>query len=452
MKQSGMIVAAVMMLAVTGACADAEPTPWEAAKDTARHAVDSGARPAVVLAYIDKGSVSYFGYGVEGLDDPDEVDENTVFGVGSLGKVFTGHLASAMIADGQIAPTALIEGSPRVELRQALTHRTDLPRDIPASILRDSRGDELSLLARDAAPSPDANYSSVGMLLSGQTLADAAGGAFADIQRAKVFEPLGMGSTTYDPSDSERLATPYIGSQQARDRPFTPPVAYPAGGLYSTAQDLTRFLQHYLAARPGGRTAVAIAARGWMGTPFGWKARPMGEGRILYHGGDGNGYQAFIGADRDRGRAVVLLINSSARDDLQAIAIHLLDESQPLPTFEAGGRRDQSRFADWTGAWVIAGDAASNIVELEFGPDGARYRETSTDGALVRETSLDQVDDREFRLPGIPASIILPATANESPVFRIEDDDHSLVRREAEAEATHRAPAWGSLGKGIQRQ
>jgi CubicO group peptidase (beta-lactamase class C family) len=101
----------------------------------------------------------------------------------------------------------------------------------------------------------------------GVLLARAAGMAFADVLRTRVFEPLGMRDTAFWASDTSRLATAYApgpGGLDIWDPPdgqWSRPPAFADGaaGLVSTADDLLAFARMLL--RGGGPVLPPDAVR-----------------------------------------------------------------------------------------------------------------------------------------------------------------------------------------------
>jgi CubicO group peptidase (beta-lactamase class C family) len=87
-----------------------------------------------VLGILHKGQVKAAGFGVTNVDHPLEVDDQTLFQIGSITKTFTGTLIMKMVEDGQIDLDATVrtylpqfkvadaEASEKVTIRHLLTH------------------------------------------------------------------------------------------------------------------------------------------------------------------------------------------------------------------------------------------------------------------------------------------------------------------------------------------
>jgi CubicO group peptidase (beta-lactamase class C family) len=106
-----------------------------------------------------------------------------------------------------------------------------------------------------------------GASVLGVLLARATGQPFAEVLRTRLFEPLGMRDTAFWTSETDRLATAYIGRPEGLvvwdepDGQWSRPPAFGDGaaGLVSTADDLLAFSRMLLAG--GGAVLPADAVR-----------------------------------------------------------------------------------------------------------------------------------------------------------------------------------------------
>ena len=107
-----------------------------------------------------------------------------------------------------------------------------------------------------------------GASVLGVLVARAAGQAFEDVVRTRLFEPLGMRDTAFWTSQTERLATAYLptpASLKVWDEPDgrwsrRPDFPDGAGGLVSTADDLLAFSRMLLAGGAGVLSAASVRA------------------------------------------------------------------------------------------------------------------------------------------------------------------------------------------------
>jgi CubicO group peptidase (beta-lactamase class C family) len=97
-----------------------------------------------------------------------------------------------------------------------------------------------------------------GITVCGGIIEIVSGKPYAEFLKERVFTPLGMNDTTFNPDAAQRarIATMYHrterGNLEAMNTPFLsedpshPKTPYPSGGLFSTASDLARFYQMVL--------------------------------------------------------------------------------------------------------------------------------------------------------------------------------------------------------------
>ena len=224
------------------------------------------------------------------LDGPAsaQVGPDTRFNLASAGKMFTA-VAVAQLVDarrvGLDDPVErYVEGltpeTGRVTVRQLLTHSSGLgnyftPDNLAAIRQARTTADLLPLVASERpafTPGSRFAYSNSGFLLLGLVIERASGESYGDYLRRHVFAPAGMtrsgltpgpatdravGLTTMTPPapDGAGLRSTSPGSQGApppgplRPAPEAALPGGPAGGSYSTAADMQRFLQALLEAR-----------------------------------------------------------------------------------------------------------------------------------------------------------------------------------------------------------
>ena len=160
------------------------------------------------------------------------------------------------------------------------------------------------------------SYSNSGFALAGLALQEADKKPFADVMRARIFDPLGMTRTTFRPT--EAMTWPLaIGHRRDNAGAFSavrplPNDArlWPAGTVYSSAQEMARFVIALLNdGRVDGKQALPAGLAATVRTAVGHHShhgRTYGLGQFLTertfgHGGTMTGYTAQVD-DRSRGR------------------------------------------------------------------------------------------------------------------------------------------------------
>ena len=436
------IAAVLAMIAALGcaphdyAVVNSIPGPVQTA---VRDAVDQGGRPAVVLGLLNPTGEHYYAYGTAEAGREVAVSHETTFAIGSLTKLFTAEVLARQVVDGALSlDTSLgelwdgLEAGDEIRLWQLASHQAGLPRNIPAAALQRNDIDPLlAMLAQRETGADSPRYSNAGMALLGAALAHRAQAPLSDLMETAVLGPLGLTATGYTP-DAATLAHPHRRDEDiSAQRPATVSVAHGAGGLHSSARDLLQLARHHLdppSAADAEAVALVFGHASERYPALGWQVHEDGELVVYHHGGDGNGYQGFIGLRPDNGGAVVLLSNSSADDALQDIALHLLDPRVPLPSFDhpSAIALDPQLLEAYAGRYVIADDPDGNTIDLQVEDGRLVWIERGPTGELVRRSRLYAEDDRHLVLREIPVRLSFSDGTRGSAVLQAGDTRYEL--------------------------
>ncbi|MGI8609272.1 MAG: serine hydrolase domain-containing protein [Candidatus Dormibacteria bacterium] len=228
----------------------------------------------------------------------------------------------------------------RVTLRQLLDHTSGMPDYVngelntywthpqtPDQLLGHFRDQPL-----DFPPGTRFKYSSSGYVLLGMVIEKVAGEPYAQFLRHSVLGPLHLDRTGVDsvspPVPEHALGYYADGTQPER---YDPSVAYAAGALYSTVDDLDTWDRAIASRRLGGgrleEEMVTVQApcppagsrRGCdlptdVGYGYGWEIADEPTGRLVYHLGRIDGFVSMNGFYPQSGTDVVVLSNSEATD------------------------------------------------------------------------------------------------------------------------------------------
>lgn len=315
--------------------------------------------PGVTVGLLDANGTRYYGFGKTALSDARLPDENTVYEIGSINKVFTGLLLADAVLRGEASLKAPIERylpagarAPQyqgqsINLVQLSTHTSGLPRvpdNMPRKIPNNPYADYtldllLEFLSGYELPRPPGEsyeYSNVGAGLLGYFLAHSRGQTYEQMFVERIANVLQLDSTrvTLTPALTARLAKGT--SDGAEVGAWEIPTLIGAGGLYSTVKDLARFLGANLgllhtsldAAMALTHQSRADVAPGKISVGLGWHIVNLDHGPLLMHDGGTGGCRSFIGFRHSPPLGVVVLANSTV--DVADIGIHLLDLSFPL--------------------------------------------------------------------------------------------------------------------------
>jgi CubicO group peptidase (beta-lactamase class C family) len=174
------------------------------------------------------------------------------------------------------------------------------------------------------------SYSSPGFWLAGYVVEDLSGKPYADAMSELLFKPIGMERTTFRPllAMTYPLATAHSvdGGRPAIIRPFFNNVAiWPAGSIFSNANDLSRFVIAFLnEGRVDGKQVLSPTLAKQLATPripvpgesdsyyaYGLTASKYQGLQFVAHGGFSRGYGSMIQMVPARKFAVIVLTNKS---------------------------------------------------------------------------------------------------------------------------------------------
>ncbi|MFC6941969.1 serine hydrolase [Salinirubellus sp. GCM10025818] len=318
--------------------------------------------PGATLAVFDADHAAGFAFGARDLRENTPATPDTLIGIGSCTKSFTGVAILQLAEAGDLAVTDDVSAyvphlrdasGPPVTIRELLTHSSGMPSDGMATALigraMDVDDTEVPLssdedFARHVGGSVDERvlglddpffYYNSGFTLLGEVVEAVSGRAYAEYVREEIQEPLGMERSTFRrerfESDGDTM-TPYYrreGSIEEGRFPFDRPIHAP-GGLLSSVMELSRYGRMQLndgsfrgerilpADRiEESRTPVSTRERLLGGTEqryaYGWMVREFLGDTLVGHGGGIGVYNAYLGYLKNRGLGVALLCTTGPR-------------------------------------------------------------------------------------------------------------------------------------------
>jgi D-alanyl-D-alanine-carboxypeptidase/D-alanyl-D-alanine-endopeptidase len=352
----------VLLIISLSACIAAPEPPaliTSEAQAYIQHRVDQQQNTGIVVGIVEPGGEEFFSFGTKLINTDEPVNEDTLFEIGSITKIFTTLLLADMVQQGELSlDDALQEFLPAgiqapgykgesITLMHLATHTSGLPlmplnfspEDIDNPYVDYSTEDLLDFLnsyALNRPPGQRFEYSNLGVGTLGQALVFHSRQNYADLLRKRITSRLGMPDTVLD-LDAEqqaRLATGHFLKRPVQHWDFDALVG--AGAIRSTARDLTAFLAAevglvetpsasamqltHSALFPTDEPGVQIA--------LGWFVRELDGRQILYHEGGTGGFYAFVGFVPEAQMGVVILTNTQRK--LDDLAFNLLDPTYPL--------------------------------------------------------------------------------------------------------------------------
>ncbi len=328
MKHLLSVLVACLTLA-SGLPSQASPIPALALADLDALFSDFAVRenvPGAAWGVVVDGQLVHFGsHGRRQLSADSPIGPDTVFRIASMTKSFTAVGILQLRDAGKLSLDDPVErylpelgelpypttDSPRITLRQLLTHSGGFPEDNPWGDRQLDLPEEAfsELLRRgipfSTTPGTDYEYSNVGFALLGRVISRVSGLDYADYVEQHILMPLGMRSTTLEPASvpaGQRTegyrfedGTHSLEAQPAHG-------AFGAmGGMLSSVEDLARYVGMFTAAYPArdGEDTLPLSRASLREMQQIWRARPakvtLGvDGKTsLFSGGYGYGLRSW---------------------------------------------------------------------------------------------------------------------------------------------------------------
>lgn len=319
--------------------------------------------PALSIALVDSNRVVWSrGFGVENAVTGKPATSNTVYRVGSVSKMFTDIGIMQLVERGQLNLDAPVQqylpsftpqnssGAP-ITLRQLMSHYSGVVREPPVGHYFDDTRPTLAATVASLsqtslvyAPQTTRKYSNAAIATVGFVLEQKSQTPFAAVLQRAVLQPVGMTSSSFDPTPAllARVPAAVMWSYHGREfaAPSFPLGMAPAGSMYSTMPDLGRFISMLFDGGMGvnGRVLRASSlAEMWRpqfapagatrGSGLGFAVGTLDGRRLVEHGGAIYGFatQLAVLPDDQLGVAV-----SAAKDGMNGLTDRIATEALRL--------------------------------------------------------------------------------------------------------------------------
>ncbi|MBE2281236.1 MAG: beta-lactamase family protein [Ignavibacteriaceae bacterium] len=291
------------------------------------------------VAVIENGEVKF--YGVIRENDSLKYTNNSqnAFEVGSITKVFTSTLLANMVVSGKISledkinavfPVEFKDGI-EISYKQLANHTSGLPRlpsNMGAGGNLDPKNpykyyDEKALLdylsahlALEYEAGSKSNYSNLGTGLLASALKYNSGLSFDKMAEDWVFDKYDMKNSTLNENDVAGILIKGRNPEGEITPVWSLSALTGAGGILSTAEDLTKFLLAQF--NPENKELALTREKTFEDNPgmdigLGWMIIKRKDGAKWYwHNGGTGGYTSFMAVDLEKKSGVVVLSNLSA--------------------------------------------------------------------------------------------------------------------------------------------
>ena len=301
--------------------------------------------PGLALAVVDENGIVWAeGFGYTGADRKTLVTPDTPFSLQSVSKVVTADAVMLAVQDGLLdldtpittylpdfTVNSIFEERPeqKITLRHLLSHSAGFTHEAPVGNNNDLGHWQFVPHVKSISDTwlrfpvgAGYGYSNLGIDLAAYILQVKADKPFAQYVRERLFEPLGMANSTFNPEIAREMAGRAIGHMQGvPDIPVEVPMQA-SGGLYSTANDMAKFVQWHLnKGKAGDKQLLQPAvlddtykprnpAGASTGYGFGIASFETNGMRTLGHSGGGFGFLSDVYWYPDLGLGAVVLTNS----------------------------------------------------------------------------------------------------------------------------------------------
>jgi CubicO group peptidase (beta-lactamase class C family)/D-alanyl-D-alanine dipeptidase len=391
--------------------------------------------PALSIALVDDQQTVW----AEGFGFADPIKKvpataQTVYRVGSVSKLFTDIAVMQLVEQGKLdldlpVTRYLPDFKPRdpfgrpVTLRQLMSHRSGLVREPPVGHYFDpsnpTLGATIASLNKTSlvyAPESRTKYSNAAIAAVGYVLERTQKQPFPKYLKRAVLDPLGLDGSSFEPTASitKELAKAYMWTVDGRvfEAPTFELGISPAGSMYTTVNDMGRFMSAMFAGGQGAKGRMLKSATlEQMWTPqfapagqktgygIGFGIRESEGRRTIGHGGAIYGFATTLKAmPDDKLGAVVVTTKDSANAVTNRIADFALKamlaarEGRPIPQPEITSPVDP-QFASRVAGRYVSGSKALDLIER-----GGTLAKLSSDGGeqvrLRRLGSSLIVDDK----------------------------------------------------------
>jgi D-alanyl-D-alanine-carboxypeptidase/D-alanyl-D-alanine-endopeptidase len=315
----------------------------------------AGCHVGLSIAVVRHDDTHFYDYGASTRGGAKLADRRSLYEIASVTKAFTAALAAKALVDNRMSldgdfrlylptpyPNLAWNGQP-ITLRWLVTHRSGMPRDIPdtdAIFAKDdfrTRPYELLAIAKDYerhqvlavlhdaqlrdAPGEKEAYSNAGFLVVGFGLETVYSQSFAQLMSQAILQPLGMTSTGFSVrgSDRSRLVKGY--DRYGRIMPYHPLNAGAAWGLFSSTEDLAKFVRWQLNVedRVVSQSHKPLVGSERDGVGMAWQLAFDGDDPMVWHGGGSFGTSAQVVLFPQQRDGYALLANDTCKGTESAL-------------------------------------------------------------------------------------------------------------------------------------
>jgi CubicO group peptidase (beta-lactamase class C family) len=333
--------------------------------------------PGASVAVVQDGKVIYSkGFGYRDVEKKMPVTPDTLFAIGSISKSFTSLVFATQNDEGLVdwdkpvrnyVPTFKLDdpiATDHATAKDLLSHRSGLPgHDIvwySSNFSREDLFHRVQYLKSNKELRYGYQYCNLMIMTMGYVEGQVAHSSWEDLVRMRIFQPLGMNTSNFSVTDSQKtadFAEPYSVKKNVVTKvPFKNIDAIgPAGSINSSANEMARYAVLHLG--DGTYNGKRIVSQGNLklvhtgvspmgGLPefftqnglgpmtyaMGWVDTSFRGHHMVWHNGGIDGFHALLTMLPDDKIAVVVLSNLDNHSGLEPIAFSIYDRLLGLST------------------------------------------------------------------------------------------------------------------------
>ena len=325
--------------------------------ETIEKRIEEGVTPSIAIAIIDSSSIQYFSFG-RTAEDGKKVDENTIYEIGSISKVFTAIILAQQVQKSELKledeinsflPNDIkvpVMGDMDITFGNLTDHTSGLPRmpdnfnpANPNNPFADYSVGQMYEFISNYQPvrtvGSEYEYSNIAQGLLGHLLALCNNSTYEELMIQSLANPLDMNDTRikFTQRMKENLALGHSRGEVVEN--WDIPALPGAGAIRSSTSDMAKFISANLGyVNNSFMEAMKLTHKvrhdkaGDMSVAMAWHIKKGDNGDVIWHNGGTGGYSTFAGFVKETGKGVVLLTNSSTGSD--DIGFYLLDPGSKL--------------------------------------------------------------------------------------------------------------------------
>lgn len=254
-----------------------EPLASQVVDGYAEHIFYNSGAAAMALVAIDNNQQVFRSFGETRPGNDIRPRKDSLIRIASLTKLMTSEVLVKLADERKVslydplrkyAPKGMrvpsYSANQPIVLMNLASHTSGLPREQPGGVphrdvftwpTKSDRWQWLKSAKITVPPGVRASYSNLAFDLLADALAQATGKSYPSLLKEKVTKPLGMKDTTYTPSPEQcsRMIVPARGASPCQNSL----AAIGSGGIYSTPEDMQRWMQQFLSSATQPRSPYA---------------------------------------------------------------------------------------------------------------------------------------------------------------------------------------------------